>query len=152
MDLYLIYHPSRNLTKAALMTSSWTPALAVGIEIIDDQHKELFARFDQLMEAMRKGKGKQEVESVVNFLGEYVVTHFATEEKLMQAHQYPGYSVHKVQHTQFIQLYKDLNEKITTLGITPVMTLQIQKILGEWLVNHIGKQDQTLGAFLKTKP
>ncbi|MHB9035807.1 MAG: hemerythrin domain-containing protein, partial [Armatimonadota bacterium] len=58
------------------MAVQWTPDLAVGVREIDDQHRELFKRVNDLLEAMSKGKGRDEIAKVVAFLGNYVVTHF----------------------------------------------------------------------------
>ncbi len=133
------------------MPVTWTQDLSVGYELIDTQHKELFARINRLLEAMTKGQGKQEVEKVVDFLGEYVIAHFKAEEELMQKFQYPGYTSHKVLHTQLIHTYTDLKVKINYEGVSAPITIQVQRQLGDWLVNHIGKQDKAFGAFIKTK-
>ena len=133
------------------MPITWNTSLAIGYELIDTQHKELFQRVNNLLDAMSKGKGRLEVEKVVDFLGEYVVSHFKAEEDLMQKYRYPGYTSHKIQHTRLITTYTSMKVKINQEGVTPALTLQVQGQLGEWLINHIGKQDQVLGAFLKNQ-
>ncbi len=132
------------------MPINWNPNLAVGYEIIDNQHKELFARVNRLLDAMTRGEGKQEVEKVVNFLGEYVVTHFKAEEEIMQKYQYPDYANHKKQHAQLIHTFTEIKVRINYDGVSPLTTIQVQRELGDWLINHIGKQDQALGAFIKS--
>jgi hemerythrin len=129
----------------------WSQDLYVGYEIIDNQHKELFARVNRLVDAMSKGEGKHEVEKVVNFLGEYVISHFKAEEEFMQKYRYPGYSSHKILHSQLIRTYTDLKVKINYDGVSPTMTIQVQRQLGDWLINHIGKQDKAFGAYLKNE-
>jgi hemerythrin len=64
------------------MAVAWTEELATGIEVIDDQHKELFRRIDGLLEACKAGKGREAVAGVLAFLENYVVEHFAAEEKI----------------------------------------------------------------------
>ena len=132
------------------MPIQWRPDLSIGYDVIDNQHKELFVRVNRLLEAMTKGEGKQEVEKVVNFLGEYVMTHFKDEEGLMQKSNYPDFASHKAFHTQLIRTYTDLKVKINYEGVTPATTILVQRQLGDWLVNHIGKQDQAFGAYLKS--
>ena len=133
------------------MSISWSPSLSIGNVLIDAQHKELFNQVNNLLDAMSKGKGKQEVEKVVDFLGEYVIDHFKAEEELMQKYHYPAYTSHKIQHTQLVTTYTSIKLKVNQDGVSPAMTLQVQRQLGDWLVNHIGKQDQALGAFLKNQ-
>lgn len=46
----------------------WHPGLSVGIELIDEQHKELFRRADMLFEAGRKGQAKEYIGELMAFL------------------------------------------------------------------------------------
>ncbi len=48
---------------------SWTNDLSVGVQVIDDQHKEIFAQLNRLMDACNQGKGKQQIGEVIVFLG-----------------------------------------------------------------------------------
>ena len=62
------------------MAIEWNEKLATGNSNIDDQHKELFCRFDTLLAACNQRKGKDEVHNLLLFLGDYVKTHFSMEE------------------------------------------------------------------------
>ena len=70
------------------MALQWTVALATSVGEIDDQHKELFDRVNSLLAAIGLNKGRQEMEQVIQFLTEYVVLHFGTEERYMQKFGY----------------------------------------------------------------
>jgi len=70
------------------MSIKWTPALAVGVSAIDQQHKELFDHVAKLIDAM-KNSDAAEVGRLMDFLGAYVVEHFRMEEGLMQRYAYP---------------------------------------------------------------
>jgi hemerythrin-like metal-binding protein len=84
------------------MTIEWNDNLATGVSEIDAQHKELFKRINVLFEACSKRKGRAEVGNLLKFLEEYVVVHFGTEEKYMTMFNYPEYSSHKEEHTNFV--------------------------------------------------
>lgn len=43
------------------MAIEWTDELATGVNKIDNQHKELFKRINNLLDACNQGKGKDEV-------------------------------------------------------------------------------------------
>lgn len=58
-------------------------SLSTGVRSIDDQHKELFDKINNLLAACREGKGKEEVAKVMKFLSDYVIDHFGTEEGYM---------------------------------------------------------------------
>ena len=65
------------------MKIKWTSDLSVDVKEIDGQHKELFKRINNLDTAMKKGRAKEEVLGLIEFLDEYVVIHFRTEELFM---------------------------------------------------------------------
>lgn len=133
------------------MAVKWTEDLSVGVGAIDTQHKELFATADALLEAVGKGGGHAEVTKVVAFLEEYVENHFRMEEMYMKRYSYPGYPEHKIEHTAFIGDFYDLRQELDNEGVTPELTVRLAETLGDWLVNHIGRMDKALGAFLRER-
>lgn len=128
----------------------WTEGLSVGVMEIDDQHKELFDRVNQLVQAMSQGKGKSEIDGVVSFLEEYVVTHFQTEEQLMISSRYPGYSEHKTQHAAFAESFKSIKAGIGG-GIGSLTVIQLHRSVVDWLTSHIARSDKAFGAFLNSQ-
>jgi hemerythrin len=131
------------------MSVQWTSDLAVGVTQIDDQHKELFKRLNDLLEAMSKGKGREEIDKVVSFLANYVISHFETEEKLMARHSYPQFVAHKTQHSIFVSDFTNMKRNFES-GVSVSSVIAVQKRISDWLVNHIGKTDKALGAFLNS--
>ncbi len=137
------------------MELRWTNDLSVGVQEIDNQHKELFERINNLRAAMSQGKGRAEIGKTVKFLEEYVVEHFSMEEKYMGKYSYGAYLVHKAEHEAFIKDFADFKKKLEGLelrgGITSFLTIDVQRRLVDWLLNHIAKIDKALGAFLATE-
>lgn len=133
------------------MALEWKPDLAVGVKEIDDQHKELFNKITELFDACNVGKGKEQIDSTVKYLQEYVVLHFSSEEKLQKQYNYPDYINHKAQHDQFIKDFLELKLSIHTDGITGLLLIKLNKVLVDWLINHIRKTDKVFGVFLKEK-
>ena len=68
----------------------WTPNLAVGVALIDDEHKELFSRAEALFEAGRNRKSAEYIGEMLTFLDEYTKQHFADEENYMLSIRLPG--------------------------------------------------------------
>ncbi|TCL72428.1 hemerythrin [Hydrogenispora ethanolica] len=133
------------------MKIEWTPDLAVGSPAIDDQHKELFHRVDQLLEACNQGKGRDTVGGLLKFLEEYVVTHFGTEEEYMTRFAYPKMAEHQAQHEQFVQSLAPLKEAFAKEGPGLNLVILTNRIIINWLNAHIRNVDKQLGAFLKDK-
>jgi hemerythrin len=128
----------------------WTPALALGHAEIDAQHQELFRRAEQLLVAMLDGDRKN-VENLFEFLGSYVVDHFAAEERLMEASQFPGATVHKAAHERFVRDFQSLRKLHQDSGANAAVAIKARTWLAEWLKNHIGGTDQLLARHLVKK-
>lgn len=71
------------------MSIQWRKSYEIGVEEIDSQHKELFKRIRDLLDACSQNKGRQEVSKMIDFLEEYVDIHFTSEEKLHVKNLYP---------------------------------------------------------------
>ena len=131
------------------MATEWNKDLETGNINIDNQHKELFRRFDGLMDACHQRKGKEEVYKVLLFLGDYVRTHFAMEEELQLGHNYPGYPAHKEQHEGFIEELEKLEQQFKMEGATLALVIQTNQSMVSWLINHINVKDKDLAAYLR---
>jgi hemerythrin len=131
------------------MATEWNETLATGNSAIDNQHKELFKRFDSLMEACHQRKGKEELLNLLMFLGDYVKTHFAMEEELQIKHSYPDYPAHKEQHEGFIVDLHKLEQQFKEGGATLTLVIQTNQTMVNWLINHINVKDKHLAAYLR---
>lgn len=137
------------------MVIEWTQDLTTGIDWQDRQHKELFARINSLNDAMKAGKGRDEVGKVIKFLEDYVIIHFGEEEKYMNMLNYPENTLHKMEHTKFKNTFSDFKKQLESSAESivslSILTIMVNQALVEWLKNHIGKADKVLGMFLKMK-
>lgn len=132
------------------MSVEWREALATGNVDIDNQHKELFRRFNNLLDSCQRGEGKEEVFNMLLFLGDYVRTHFAAEEKLQIQHSYPGYRAHKEEHDRFIDDFRKLEDQLRSEGSTFVLVIQTNQTIVDWLIRHISGTDKELANYLRT--
>jgi hemerythrin len=133
------------------MSLEWTESLSVGVVIIDEQHKELFRRFGDLIDACHEGHGKEKITELLEFLDGYVVFHFSEEEKLMQDYGYPGIASHRQEHASFVNRLQHLKQGLDAQGSTQTLVTQTVRILLNWIVKHIKSVDIELGAFLKPR-
>lgn len=129
------------------MTLQWTPALAVGVDEIDDQHRELFRRASRLLEGLKKGE-PEEIGALIEFLYEYAVTHFGAEEDFMREARYPGYVRHKAEHDRFISDLLALASEHDRKGAGAFMALKVNHWLVQWLKEHVSGTDAELGKYL----
>ncbi len=132
----------------------WTEDLSVGIELIDNQHKELFSRINDLVDAIKQHTCKYKISDVVKFLEEYIVFHFGEEEKIMRQCAYQDYPAHKAQHKKFIAEFEELKKELPKLegGRKPGsydLSVETNKVVVDWILEHIAQVDKKLGEFLK---
>jgi hemerythrin len=132
------------------MGIKWRDSLAIGVEQIDEQHRELLQHFDRLLTACEEGKGMEELKKLLNFLDIYVQIHFNDEEALQLLWRYPGYEAHRKEHASFMERIKDLQLEIDREGVALYHVIETNNLLFKWLINHISKVDRDLGRFLKT--
>ncbi len=131
------------------MGFEWNQGLSVGFREIDDQHKELFAAVNRLLDTASQGKGRDEVGKTIEFLGRYVVAHFGMEERYMIKYGYPNLSSHRAVHKQFIDEFSNIKKKFDAEGASGLLVVIIQRKVCDWLINHVGKTDKALGVFLQ---
>jgi hemerythrin len=129
------------------MSLEWTEALSVGVDLIDEQHRELFRRTGKLLDGLKRG-APEEIDGLVRFLYEYAVKHFGTEEQLMRASEYRGYARHKAEHDRFIADLIALSSERERVGGGAFMAVKLNHWLAQWLREHVSGTDAELGRHL----
>jgi len=125
------------------------PVLLTGVDDIDAQHRELFQRIGQLLEASRNHRSREEVVRLLEFLGGYVVDHFASEEVTMEAARYPRVEGHRAEHRQFMKELEILRHELKSEGPSNLFVIRVGNRVTEWLREHIYRTDRLLGEWLK---
>ena len=123
----------------------FTPNLLTHVPAVDEQHKELFKRINTLISLGAKSVNKEETERTLDFLGGYVVKHFGDEETLQLKCGYPKHLWHREQHQQFIEKFKTLKSEYLKNGVSVQFTLQINRSIINWVVQHIQIADADIG-------
>ena len=126
----------------------WTPDLSVGVGAIDEQHKELINRMNLFFNAIDDTDDKAKVLSMLDYLSDYVVTHFHDEEALQQRSGYPEYTAHKKLHEAFIADIEQLKADISGGYFTAATKMLMSTTLISWLTLHIKKMDKALAAHI----
>lgn len=130
------------------MALLWDKSWSIGVDKIDNQHKELIIRINKLVTAMKEGKGKVEVLNSLDFLEEYVITHFNDEEKIQKENNYPKYETQHKDHEKFKEVLKELRKTFETTGVSALFVINVQQNMSNWCRKHIIELDKDLGDFL----
>jgi hemerythrin len=80
---------NQNERKSGMELIKWKDVFSVKVSEVDNQHKKLIGLINQLYDAMRVGKGREVLGSVLTELVNYTIYHFSTEERLFREYGYP---------------------------------------------------------------
>jgi hemerythrin len=129
----------------------WDDSLSIGIEEVDNQHKELIIKLDELAQGILQRKGKDKIGTILRFMSDYGKLHFSTEEDYMAKHGYPGLDLHIKQHEKFKDTTNKLINELESEKDMESFASSVQRFLIDWLILHIKTTDQKFGGFLKEK-
>ena len=133
----------------------WKEKYLIGVELIDEQHKELFKRLSNFIQIVQNEEEWEEkldkVKETLDFMKEYVVFHFEDEEAYQEKVGYPDIENHKRVHNKFKE---EINEYVKIFELEGFTEKKIQELnakLMTWLIIHVGKMDQKIGEYVKSK-
>lgn len=124
----------------------WSDEFSVGIQEIDEQHKELVALLNELHTSILEHRGGAACRATLDRLAGYTRTHFMVEESLMRIANYPDFEGHKHIHEDLINQVAALQKKLDSGQAT--ITFELLHFLKVWLTQHIKESDKRLGGYL----
>ena len=127
----------------------WGPRYSVGIDSLDQQHRQLVGYLNDLHEAMNQGQGRQRIDAILDLLVDYTKVHFGYEEELFAQYSYPGAKDHHNKHTYLITRVREFQRKIQS-GEGVVMS-EVFNFLRNWLLHHICVEDKEYEKFFQSK-
>lgn len=131
-----------------LQTIRWTEDFAIGIDIIDEQHKRLFEYFDEIEHCI-KINDNSNIQAICSGLVDYAISHNTFEETLMKQAGYPMLEAHHQVHEAFKSRAYGYLEKIDN-GADPMKVARdIRTDIGLWLINHIKREDKHYAPYVK---
>lgn len=125
---------------------NWKSEYSVENVTIDSQHKGLFNIINELFTAMRTGKTEEKTKIILKKLQQYTVSHFKYEEEKMKQYNYPDLNTHKQLHQSFVSRIETFIAESEAENKT--ISIDLLKLLKEWLQNHILKIDKQYTPFI----
>jgi len=133
----------------------WKEKYRIGVPVIDAQHEELFRRVDAFVETLRApGDWEQKlprVQQTLDFMKEYVVTHFRYEEGFQNKVGYPLCNEHKKIHDDMVAYVETVANRFETEGQPQPLMQQFAGKLLAWLINHVAATDQKMAEYVNRK-
>ncbi len=127
----------------------WTEEASVKVKLFDLQHQHLFKLIDRLETAMREGRGKQQMEEFLSDVADYAWEHFATEEAVMKAYDFPGRQTHTQEHRQAEAMVAKFRDQAASGD--PALSVHVLHSLKEWVSRHVQGTDKMYTEFLNAR-
>jgi hemerythrin len=119
------------------MAIAWTNDLNTEIDVIDRQHRRIVDYINNL-EIAHAQQDLELIGKVLEDLVDYTLSHFAFEESLQEEAGYKFCKPHKKVHELFV---RRVNEYVERFKLGDDVTAEIHKMLSNWLINHIKRDD-----------
>ena len=117
----------------------WKDKYKTGIELVDEQHKELFRLFNKTYNLYYNEflvDKYDEIITSVEELKEYTKYHFKAEEEYMISIRYNKFFEHKLKHDDFISKIDAIDYKIIDDNQQNEL-LEILKFVSTWIIDHV---------------
>jgi hemerythrin-like metal-binding protein len=130
----------------------WVESMATGIAAIDKQHRFLVDTLQQANEELLGEHDGKLLAEISRDLLSYAITHFDTEETLMQRYGYEEVfpeeaRKHITQHREFSRQVVAVCDQLREGR--EISSMEVLKFLNHWLRDHVFGIDQLLGEFLR---
>lgn len=131
----------------------WKEDFSVNVQMIDDQHKELFKLGTELYTLVSAKDGidrYDEIMVVIGRLSDYTVEHFDYEEGVMKDNNYDNFDEHKRQHDAFVSKIQSIKAEDVDVRQRKI-GMDLIVFVSNWIENHILVTDMKYKEFLNEK-
>jgi len=126
----------------------WDNSYLIGIEELDFEHKQLIEDINFLHKELAEHDEKSNIERCLGDIFARMQAHFALEEHVMMAHDYPSYDEHKREHDDLLESYTESMLNFLNAPGTDSGEL-VESELNHWIVDHILTSDKRMSAMIK---
>ncbi len=141
-------YPKGAIFDEETMTLKWLEEFELGVEEIDNDHKRIIENYNKLCMVIKNNEESEFYKELIEFLSDYVSSHFVKEEKLQFEIKYNKYNEHKKIHEDFKNKVKHISEKYKDKKIEMDDLISINLFLKDWLLEHILVEDQKIKEFI----
>lgn len=124
----------------------WSDKYRTGIELVDEQHKELFRLFNEIYNLYNNEFLIDKYDQIIvaiEELKDYTKYHFKAEEEYMLSIRYKKFFEHKLKHEDFIGKIDSIDYSIIDHDQQSHL-LKLLKFVADWLVDHVIKVDKQI--------
>jgi len=123
----------------------WNSSLAIGIEAIDNQHKQIFEHLLALENSVAKRDPWHIVRFLLSQLAEYMKFHLAVEEAMLEIVRYPQRAGHCQAHATIMDQIAELEKQLQRTGSQASLVTFFE----DWFIRHVLADDRQYAAYVK---
>ena len=127
---------------------NWSSKYSVGVETLDNQHKNLLKALNDLHAASMKGIANEVAGPLLGRIVSIASAHFSAEERLMESIRFPGLAGHRTKHQELtgkIAEFTSRHEKGDKTTYT-----QLLYFMRDWQTKHMQTEDQEYAGWLSS--
>ncbi|MDA3845127.1 MAG: bacteriohemerythrin [Vallitaleaceae bacterium] len=127
----------------------WSETLCVRIEAIDNEHKLIYDKINDLSLSLSKGEPERVLGQTLQDLITLTSEHFATEEQLFEKYTYTDATQHIAEHNKF----RKKMEALLIIYRDGRYALSVDTIhyLKDWITIHIKSYDMAYASYISKK-
>ncbi|WP_430817351.1 bacteriohemerythrin [Carboxylicivirga sp. RSCT41] len=122
-------------------TLSWKAKYQIDVARIDLEHKLFLRLINSFKMAINKGRSDETLRRIIDEIEKYASFHFASEENLMVAINYPEYEEHSWRHKDLLETLKQKKQSISGFD-------SFHQFLVEWFIEHTTVEDIRIKHFV----
>lgn len=129
----------------------WNKELETGIEVLDEQHKKFFKMANRFVIKNLANKKTEAAMEELEFLEDYLMYHFQTEETFQIESHFPDYQDHQAEHKRLIFQVKAMSVALNSIDKTnrEKALHDFSDFVNRWVKNHILNLDLDFSRFYK---
>jgi hemerythrin len=123
----------------------WNNSFAIGIEVIDAQHKKIFERLLAIENAVAKRDPWHILRFQLDELSTYMKYHLAVEEAMLEIIRYPGRLQHLESHAEILKQIAELEDALKQNSRAE----DLVHFFENWFLKHVLAGDREYAAYIK---
>jgi hemerythrin len=129
-------------------TIAWNDAYSIDGGVIDAQHKQLLELACRILDIDDASQQMDEIKDIAMQLYQPMKYHFQVEEQLAKSSDYPKLDMLVKAHQK---ITKKMNDTMKSCTNYHDLSVELRKIIFNWIINHMIIMDKDLGRHLEEK-
>ena len=124
------------------------------IDLMDQDHDRFFSRIQWFEERIKKATDCTQADTLKEMfdcIEKHIFVHFTEEEILHQKYQYPHAVLHNNMHSQFKNMFFNLNGRLEREGTSSMFIQYAKDTVTDWMTTHVKELDQSFCEFLRRR-